>query len=360
VTKSKWILGALLVGSIVSCGQSVQQPEAEAQLQVDVLASMTGTPKQVTKLGALDVTVPVSATIDAALANQIVNSETVTLQFSNGEVFGYQNIDGLAVVDGDVIYARSVAMPDLMAGYQTHVNNGLDVEGPSAQSTIGKRGRICTFRVLFCWAGFQNQPAWPGKKIYFQFGQSLNTDNQGDIMLAVQKWNQDTNNAPQWINGRNPNGTTTTFVKLPRSLGNLFQFSGLSPVGYTQQQALPYIYIVDTFFNTNNITHEMGHAAGLNHEHQRCDRDRYLNINVSFFQRYVNFINWSPICNWGEDIGQFNYDSIMMYRPDTVTPKDSATGYRGDPNLFNSDTRKDSALGLNIGDVQDGLKALYP
>ncbi len=99
----------------------------------------------------------------------------------------------------------------------------------------------------------------------------------------------------------------------------------------------------------------MGHAVGLNHEHQRCDREQFLDVNMSWLERYGNFLNNSPICNWGEDIGPFNYSSIMLYGPSfgyTAKTQTWNTNWRGTKGIIN--------WNLDDGDIQDGLSALYP
>lgn len=359
------------LGILTSCGSGTQPQSGQSSenpLRIEVAKVMTGAPNVIEQLGALEVSLPISATMDPEIARQMVESDWVSLEFSEGEKFVYQNAGGLAIIDGDVIYAMSGDMPNLAASYHEYVTHEKPVERdkPVAQSTIGKRGFICTFRFFGCWVGFNNIPAWPNGNIYFQIGSSVSGTNDSGhrraILDAVAKWNIDTGGKPRWIHGMNPSGPTTTFVQMPSFFGSLF--SGLSPIGYTQHTRIPYVYIVDGFFNTNVITHEMGHAAGLNHEHQRCDRNSYLQMNLSWWERTFNFPNWSPICEWGEDIGPFNYDSLMMYRSEQVVPRPIASNYVGNPNLayFRGDTSNmnSPSRGLDVRDVQDGLRALYP
>lgn len=60
--------------------------------------------------------------------------------------------------------------------------------------------------------------------------------------------------------------------------------------------------------------HEIGHAVGLWHEHSRQDRDQYIDIlwqNILENQEH----NFTQRINDGDDIGNYDYDSIMHYPP---------------------------------------------
>jgi hypothetical protein len=60
------------------------------------------------------------------------------------------------------------------------------------------------------------------------------------------------------------------------------------------------------------VQHEIGHAIGLLHEHQRCDRGKHINIhwNEMSFIYFFNFIN---MCFMGKDFGPYDPTSIMHY-----------------------------------------------
>ncbi len=60
------------------------------------------------------------------------------------------------------------------------------------------------------------------------------------------------------------------------------------------------------------IIHEIGHVVGLFHEHNRNDRDNYIetlpeNMKAGAVQQYTT-MGWR-----GEDVGKFDFDSIMLY-----------------------------------------------
>ena len=75
---------------------------------------------------------------------------------------------------------------------------------------------------------------------------------------------------------------------------------------------------------TGNMIHEIGHAFGLWHEHSRADRDKYVQINWhNIEEKYLhNF--WQHITD-GDDIGPYDYGSIMHYPTHAFTKNNKPT-----------------------------------
>ncbi len=61
--------------------------------------------------------------------------------------------------------------------------------------------------------------------------------------------------------------------------------------------------------------HELGHALGFFHEHQRWDRDRYVTIHYENVKpgRELDY-DWVPKKNWIVHTANYDYRSIMHYR----------------------------------------------
>lgn len=60
-----------------------------------------------------------------------------------------------------------------------------------------------------------------------------------------------------------------------------------------------------TLFDKGSIMHELGHAIGLYHEHQRIDRDQFIEVGAN-----LSPVNYAPM---GEPLDPFDFDSLMMY-----------------------------------------------
>ena len=101
--------------------------------------------------------------------------------------------------------------------------------------------------------------------------------------------------------------------------------------------------------------HEISHAAGLWHEQSREDRDNFVTINLANVQAGQGH-NFDQHITDGDDIGAYDYDSLMHYGRhdfainsalDTITPKPDANRAIGQRN------------GLSAGDIR-AINALYP
>jgi Astacin (Peptidase family M12A)/FG-GAP-like repeat len=315
---------------------------------IDVSLAMTGAPKTVNKIGSQSVAPMTQASINAVTAQKISTDPYVTLKFANGSTFTYANSGGIALTSDDSGYAMSSEMSDLAASYNGYVQKKLSTI--TTQSNIGLS--ICNFFDLGCWFGDKKSSAWPNGKIYYRISSDFNSSEVALIRSAVEKWNISTSNNPQYVENLSLVGPplTTVFRRKITSFG-----CGIAFVGYALQWWHPDIYVGEGCLTVGKITHEMGHAAGLNHEHQRCDRDQYLSGDFS-----GDWFNYNTLCTFGRDVGKFNYDSVMLYRLARFAPKfsimgDSTTSYRGNPQLYGTEPGD-----LDVGDIEDGLRALYP
>ena len=70
--------------------------------------------------------------------------------------------------------------------------------------------------------------------------------------------------------------------------------------------------------------HEIGHALGLWHEQCRNDRDAHVKINWENIRANAEH-NFYQKLNDGEDVGDYDYDSIMHYGPKYFSKNDEPT-----------------------------------
>lgn len=94
-----------------------------------------------------------------------------------------------------------------------------------------------------------------------------------------------------------------------------------------------------------NCIHEIGHTVGLWHEQSREDRDRYVTINWGSIQPDAKH-NFNQHIADGEDLGTYDYDSIMHYPADAFSKDNHATIVPVDPNAKIGQRKK-----LSDGDI---------
>jgi hypothetical protein len=106
-------------------------------------------------------------------------------------------------------------------------------------------------------------------------------------------------------------------------------------------------------FTRGTVIHEIGHTVGLWHEQSRSDRDNYVTIHLENIEPNKE-INFQQRVNDGDDIGEYDYGSVMHY---------SSTEFskNGQPTIV---AKKEGAYigqrdGLSKGDI-DAVKAIYP
>lgn len=107
----------------------------------------------------------------------------------------------------------------------------------------------------------------------------------------------------------------------------------------------------------NTVMHEILHALGLYHEHQRPDRDLYLTVDTDIVREsYKDAFKKLDISDYKDAGTDFDYESIMLYSRGLgcVNGGDCITRADGTPLL-----RSEEKPGLSKGDAAV-LRALYP
>ncbi|WP_330276472.1 M12 family metallopeptidase [Lentzea sp. NBC_00516] len=153
---------------------------------------------------------------------------------------------------------------------------------------------------------------WPGGRVPFEIDPAL--PDQARVLNAIAHWERNTR-----IRLVPRNATDTNFIR--------FQPGGgcSSPVGMRGNQQN--ITLAPTC-PTGATIHEIGHGVGLWHEQSREDRNNFVTIDFTNVQQQ-NAHNFNQHITDGDDVGPYDYHSIMHYPPrafaidtsrNTITP----------------------------------------
>lgn len=185
---------------------------------------------------------------------------------------------------------------------------------------------------------------WPNKSIPYKINSGFSSTDISYINQALQAISNETN--IQFVETNNPPAQHIEFMPTPNS--------NHSPVG--MQSNGNYIYLGTTYLSLGIALHEIMHTLGFFHEHQRSDRDSYVNIywgNIASGSE-ENFYKYTDWGYEGYDIGSFDFNSVMMYSSwDCSYNNSSLTIVKKEDNSFIL-----AETNLSLGDKK-GLRFLY-
>lgn len=178
---------------------------------------------------------------------------------------------------------------------------------------------------------------WPGGVVPFEFAPNVTAANQSVAMNAMNAWASASNLVFRAATAGDP-GRIRFESRTDCGAGTS---CGTSPVGFLPGTLIirigncppnPQPCTGNETWTFRVTTHEVGHALGRFHEHQRHDRDTHVAIhqqNYSGPQFLVDFGIAPPGAGYW---GPFDFDSIMMYRACTFSACSSCNC--ADPNCF--------------------------
>ena len=210
----------------------------------------------------------------------------------------YGKLGNLAIYEGDIILgtvAEAEAVKD-------HVeSNGTE---PLPEG----------FRIIN-WSN-KEQYIWPGGIVYYE-NPNNNDERTKVVKEAMDHWQEKTSitfeertNQPNYVAFQDGDGCAS----------NVGMLGGKQTITLSPN------------CSTGNVIHELGHTVGLFHEHTRQDRDQYVTIRWEYIETGKRSNFEIPSNNISEDVGGYDYDSIMHYGPDafsntdkepTIVPKES-------------------------------------
>ncbi len=187
----------------------------------------------------------------------------------------YDADDNTAIIDGDIAIPKSIIQSD--------------------KNEIETRG-----------AYFSSSRPWANKIVYYQFAPQFSAVLRNSFTKACNEWNRLT--GIRFV--QRSSTAQTNYIYVFAGNGN---YSNLGMLGGKQQLSL-------NDANVGVAIHELGHALGMIHEHQRNDRDNVIIINTvadyssilqKFSASHYTAFDWSSIMMYGsKPLGNGTFDMV--------------------------------------------------
>ncbi len=145
---------------------------------------------------------------------------------------------------------------------------------------------------------------WQNGIMPFKISTKFSPQCQYSILTAIKNWNKKTNIKFVEIDKKNA-------YKYPDYVNFIPSHSNTSS-SFVGRQGGEQPININAKCNDMSVAHEIGHALGLWHEQSRNDRDRYIKIIWDNIDAKHTF-NFNQHLADGEDIGEYDYNSIMHY-----------------------------------------------
>lgn len=160
----------------------------------------------------------------------------------------YEVVDGLAIHDGDIVLGteEEVAGYSRLVAPSRHRDTPREIALPHSEPSL-----------------------WPDGVVPYVIDEALPEGAAESVRAAISEWNAKT------VITLTPRASETDFIVFVQSAGCR------SYIGRKGGEQRVWSGGDGVDCGPGGMTHEIGHAIGLDHEHQRSDRDRYVTVAYS-------------------------------------------------------------------------------
>lgn len=271
--------------------------------------------------------------------SSILTSKSGKVKFMNNEIASWSVENGRVLIMNDVDFGRILDLPGSINSYNGYLSRlkmqAYSVSPVDTAIQVSNNVPYCSFYFIFCWSWSTQvvnstgtvrtfEPRWPNAIIPYGYGSSASQNLIDSFTIAKNEWNaaMDTalsqstvpnKKAPKW--DYQPNNPERVMIGQEYDLNKTVD-AYVSVIGFDRVAGVQYLTANYARQSPSKglLLHEMGHVAGLFHEHIRPDRDDFIIVNTNN-STSPDFFAKDPSANGTWILSSYDYESIMHYNP---------------------------------------------